>query len=98
MYSQYPSIRQTVLFLAFLDMKKAVMAAEAYTQLFVWASNTSGEKREIINADRYWMAWFDPSPKAWQSLQEHLLFCGKDSPPVHAERLYRHDAECRNLP
>ena len=57
---------------------------------------TLTKAKEIINADVL-DAWFPPSPKILQALQENLSWLIKTSPPTHAEGLIKIIAEVRGV-
>lgn len=52
--------------------------------------------KEIINADVL-DAWFPPSPKVLQAIQDNLAWLIKTSPPTHAEGLIKIIAEVRGV-
>lgn len=52
---------------------------------------------EIINADVL-DAWFDPSPKVINAIQEYLPWIIKTSPPTHSEGLIKTISQIRDIP
>lgn len=57
---------------------------------------TLAKSKEIINADVL-DAWFDPSPKVIEALNEYLPWIIKTSPPVQSEGLVEKIAEVRGV-
>jgi histidinol-phosphate/aromatic aminotransferase/cobyric acid decarboxylase-like protein len=54
-------------------------------------------RHDIINADVL-DAWFDPSPKVIEALEEHLPWLIRTSPPTHCDGMIRAIAKARGLP